>query len=795
MRYHRLPDKTYEDLNIAIEQASTLLVASPRYARADLEIVKMLLQADRTVLHVAASNMQGENFAKMLEKQTPYRLGKELSHRSLLGQTGKSDADYLVTVPGIALQRELQKENQQWAILVSDLQLWDENVEALLALLHDRRAEKNLQLIVCGDSDAIAQAATLLSAATTIIVPSDAAPHVTTHQLQNVESIDAAISYAEEGHKVLLFCEQAANVTAVTSDVQSRVSPLQVTVTSVSKLRKMALGLTAPSTAPGAIVIAASEDALLHYNGFDVVVDPGIGRGAKVYGTNSHKKTPLSQVDCRLRAEHASTGNRANIYALCSPLSIEKRDRFLPPSVLHSDLHRITLRLLSANVDPCSLTFVHAINEDVFDAAKRTLWRLGVLDDHYRVTPLGQEVNRLPLSVVHGSMVMHAVSMDCVEPVAIIAACMEAGGIRHRNRQWESIVKDTPAASSDLLAELYCFQYVEENDLHIGIVPANYRKAKRTLEKVRRALRTKYRRNAQAKDTSVVLDACTKGLANALWWSSGKQLHNSAGSARMATRNSTLPQSHVGFITGLPLSIDSDGKELNFVHLLSPLSPEKMEELLPHMIRPRIEPYHFNSKTGRVISRQRWEIDGFTLGSVESTAPLDGESAGILAELILAKRTGLSIEAEAARTIETLQELWVRSSYSSALDDALGTVRNQLIQQIQQLQLPEASLEALEGRRLGLDTRDFHLQSWKSQLRKIAPTTLNYGGEVFHVDYPVGAAPQLRLSTRQMARNSWQVLPANGVRLFDGRRVVITGRHKGSMITAATPSELERRLT
>lgn len=188
----------------------------------------------------------------------------------------------------------------------------------------------------------------------------------------------------------------------------------------------------------------------------DAVVDSGKAKvSMSVNGVDGLYLTDISEADCRQRMGRAGR-TKPGIYILCSNKNLNTREKYMLPEIQRSSLDGIVLKLMSMNINPEELEFVHQPNKEDIKQAKKLLEMLGAIDEN-QVTKLGKEMSEIPLSPRNARIFIEARKYHVESDIAIILAIMEVNGIRSRDYFWNG--NSDQCGDSDMLYELELFKY------------------------------------------------------------------------------------------------------------------------------------------------------------------------------------------------------------------------------------------------------------------------------------------------------------------------------------------------
>ncbi len=185
------------------------------------------------------------------------------------------------------------------------------------------------------------------------------------------------------------------------------------------------------------IVLATNvAETSLTVPGIRYVVDAGSAR-MKRYSFRSKVEQllvePISQAAANQRAGRC--GRVAN--GICIRLYDEKdfvgRPRFTDPEILRSSLAGVILRMKSLHLGVVEdFPFIEKPSGRAIADGYQLLNELGAVDDANELTPMGQELAKLPLDPRVGRMILEARSREALDEVLVIASALSVQDVRDR---------------------------------------------------------------------------------------------------------------------------------------------------------------------------------------------------------------------------------------------------------------------------------------------------------------------------------------------------------------------------
>ncbi len=188
-----------------------------------------------------------------------------------------------------------------------------------------------------------------------------------------------------------------------------------------------------PSPAGRRRVVLATDiaESSLTVDGVRIVVDSGLARAPRFdprTGMTRLQTINVSRASADQRAGRAGRLGPGVVYRLWSKGEQAARRPFGEPEILQIDLANFALELAAwGTSDPTTLPFIDLPPERSFAEARELLTRLGALDGSGWLTPLGREMNHLPLHPRLAAMVARsaATSPERAGLACVIAALLE----------------------------------------------------------------------------------------------------------------------------------------------------------------------------------------------------------------------------------------------------------------------------------------------------------------------------------------------------------------------------------
>ena len=205
--------------------------------------------------------------------------------------------------------------------------------------------------------------------------------------------------------------------------------------------------------APRIVLATNVAETSLTVPGIRYVIDAGLAR-VKRYSFRSKVEQllvePISQAAANQRAGRC--GRVAD--GICIRLYDEKdfngRPRFTEPEILRSSLAGVILRMMSLRLgDVADFPFLEAPRPKAISDGFQLLNELGAVLDDNSLTPIGNELSKLPLDPRVGRMILAARERQSLNEVLIIASALSVQDVRDRPLQAQTQADQAHAKFKD----------------------------------------------------------------------------------------------------------------------------------------------------------------------------------------------------------------------------------------------------------------------------------------------------------------------------------------------------------
>ncbi|MBC7215397.1 MAG: ATP-dependent RNA helicase HrpA [Burkholderiaceae bacterium] len=185
------------------------------------------------------------------------------------------------------------------------------------------------------------------------------------------------------------------------------------------------------------IVLATNvAETSLTVPGIRYVIDAGTAR-VKRYSFRSKVEQlliePISQAAANQRAGRCGRVANGICLRLYDEADFQSRPRFTDPEILRSSLAGVILRMASLRLgDVAQFPFLDAPSGRAIADGYQLLSELGAVDEAGALTPMGEQLARLPLDPRVGRMILEARERQALDEVLVIAAALSVQDVRDR---------------------------------------------------------------------------------------------------------------------------------------------------------------------------------------------------------------------------------------------------------------------------------------------------------------------------------------------------------------------------
>jgi ATP-dependent helicase HrpA len=219
------------------------------------------------------------------------------------------------------------------------------------------------------------------------------------------------------------------------------------------------------------IVLATNvAETSLTVPGIRYVIDAGQARVKRYSYRNKVEQLQIEAISQAAANQRAGRcGRVAN--GICIRLYDEKdfagRPRFTDPEILRSSLAGVILRMKALHLGQVEdFPFLEAPPKKAIADGYALLGELGAVDDNNELTPIGQELSRLPLDPRVGRMILEARDRQSLNEVLVIASALTGQDVRDRPLEAQQAAdekhKKFDDERSEFMGYLKLWRWIEE---------------------------------------------------------------------------------------------------------------------------------------------------------------------------------------------------------------------------------------------------------------------------------------------------------------------------------------------
>lgn len=170
--------------------------------------------------------------------------------------------------------------------------------------------------------------------------------------------------------------------------------------------------------------------------GIRYVIDTGTARISRYSPRSKVQRLPIEPVSRASADQRKGRCGRLGpgiCIRLFSAGDFAGRDQYTTPEIRRTNLAAVILRMLALRLGAVDqFPFLDPPRTDAINDGYKTLFELGAVDAHRRLTAIGQQLSRLPIDPRIGRMILAADQENCLHEMLIIAAALEVQDVRDR---------------------------------------------------------------------------------------------------------------------------------------------------------------------------------------------------------------------------------------------------------------------------------------------------------------------------------------------------------------------------
>ncbi len=191
-----------------------------------------------------------------------------------------------------------------------------------------------------------------------------------------------------------------------------------------------------PHGQPRIVLATNVAETSLTVPGIRYVIDPGLARVKRYSYRNKVEQLQIENISQAAANQRAGRCGRVS-NGICVRLYEEKdflgRPRFTDPEILRSSLAGVILRMKALHLGQVEdFPFIEPPPRKAVADGYQLLNELGAVDDRNELTPMGNELSKLPLDPRVGRMILEARKRDALSEILIIASALSGQDVRDR---------------------------------------------------------------------------------------------------------------------------------------------------------------------------------------------------------------------------------------------------------------------------------------------------------------------------------------------------------------------------
>jgi ATP-dependent helicase HrpA len=391
------------------------------------------------------------------------------------------------------------------------------------------------------------------------------------------------------------------------------------------------------------IVLATNvAETSLTVPGTRYVIDAGTAR-VKRYSFRSKVEQllvePISQSSANQRAGRCGRVANGICIRLYDQKDFDGRPRFTDPEILRSSLAGVILRMKSLHLGQVEeFPFIERPSGRAIADGYQLLNELGAVDDANELTPMGQELSKLPLDPRVGRMILEARSRQALDEVLVIASALSVQDVRDRPMDMQTQADQAHAKFDDEKSEfsgyLKLWKWIHDAR---GGESATHKLTNRQYEQLLRQNFVNMRRVREWKDIHSQLHTVVaehKWLLNAAP-ASYEQLHLSMLAGLLGNIGCKLEEGQNGEYLGARSIkffahpgahlVKKPGKWIVAAELvettrlfgrgIAAIEPQWLEQVGGHLLKKQLLDPHWEKKAAEVVALERATLYGIVVYS------------------------------------------------------------------------------------------------------------------------------------------------------------------------------------
>ncbi|MDR0398166.1 MAG: hypothetical protein LBH36_03265 [Candidatus Nomurabacteria bacterium] len=781
-----LPIASYRDNIVeAVKSHNVVIITAETGAGKSTQVPQYLLEAGYDMVVTQPRRLTARTVAARVAEEVGEELGMTVGYRTAVDRQDSPATRCLFCTDGLALVRELIGANKGILIL-DEVHEWNENMEVLVAWAKKQvRLGCNFKVVIMSATLEAEELAKFFDGAPVISVPGRL---FTVEERQPGRSIeDDVAKFVSEGHNILVIQPGKADInetikTLRRMEIDSEILPLHGDLTPDEQAASFRHYDSKVVVSTNVVETGATIDDI------DVVIDSGLERRIELRDNIEGLYIRPISLTNRTQRKGRAGRTKEGIYIDHCPVPKADRDEFPVAEILRRRLDQTVLRLAIAGFDMEELEFFHQPSLKRIQKAKESLIRLGCMNPDGTVTPMGRQINKLPVSINNGRMLIEANKRGVLDDIITAAAIMEQdGGIvvptpsrkNPYNPDWREMVSD--GHESDIIGQLEVWELAKsmnKDEMRRKGVSSNaYYKAKEIRQRLIKVVcRNKRFELGTTGNREDIIKSIAAGMVDHLYhridysgeYRNGDEVDRQLG-------QSSLVRS-ARWLIGKPLDLEITTRRgkitLYLIEMASKVDPMWLAEIAPQLVELKtgLNP-RYDSEKDVVVSTTETYFNGAKIKEEAVDDPKHEDAGKVFAQWLSSHselpNTALNevLKANSARqakakelNMRTCEETFrvyspneIYELYSNAL---LGARRVAEIQDVSALQLPALDEDLV-----------------KSSVESNPGAIVTLGKE-FPIRYS-SHNPIVEIDFYEEKGLDWRELPDAGIFLPDGREIIV----------------------
>lgn len=612
----------------SIENNPITIITAETGAGKSTQVPQFLLDQGYEVVVTQPRRLAASSVASRISDERGEELGQTVGFKTAFEGKLSKNTKLLFCTDGLQLVKELSSKNKaksKRVLVLDEVHEWNLNMETLVAWVKKQQDEGvDLKVVLMSATLDAERLSSYFSGeenlAPVVEVPGRLHP-VKEEVYRARHLVDVAADFAKKGRNVLVFQPGKKEIDETIEGLQERgvnaeILPLhgQLDPQEQNKVFRH-------YGRPKIIVSTNVAQTSITIDDIDAVVDSGIERRLETKDSiEGLYLKPISKADCKQRKGRAGRC-RPGIYALCSDEPFEFRTDYPLPEIERRNLAQMILKLAAHGMDATELEFYHQPDREGMLKSKESLKLLGAIDVNGDVTKMGEKMAKLPIGVNAARMLIEAEKNNCVQDVATIAACLEAGELGYKSGEWRSLTKE---GDSDVLAQLDIFNWSSERRSakemkDKGVNKKSYYRAREIRRNLINALRKAgfkfdWSESSQL-DRESIIKSVVAGMVDTLYTKKYGKLYSNGSEDERLFNDRSVINSFPEMVVGKPLDIQFRDRydcvrDLSLLSMCTKVDVELLKEVAPHLFEEADPVLSWDSVKEHVIQEQGVKFNG-----------------------------------------------------------------------------------------------------------------------------------------------------------------------------------------